>query len=424
MRSFYLLIAMLAGMYIPVSAENILPNFEKGPPTKNNGGCFSRDLMSDSTWRSNPGRPNYFYKGLDFPLQFSGYWPEYAGLSSIGFDSNLIYFGLVCTEGEKACLSVYNRKSKQSYTYKDIPTNYSHDLLVHEKSKRLFIGTTGGLSYATITADGSGMSFKTIVPSGSGKEIHIVTSYGDTVWGMNTRNIFRVIGESVESWYDTASDFNNDGIKTKGFTGAMTVDKNGNCWVVSGKDSVGGPKNIAGFFYRYTVSKGVWEPVSVNGFSSEWGGVSIVDGKNVMWIQTQSGLGRIDLNKEPLSIQVMTWNELGYTSKTDVYMDVGPAGGVMIGTPSYTWEDTAGLGAYYKSIAAPVINGRYIPTIVRGESQFVGVFSLNGRKLSNANSNVPSSGVNLYVRANNGQNIVTKSLGFSANPYRGLNDNR
>ncbi len=425
MRSFYLLLAiMLSGMYIPVSSENIISGFQKGTATNNNIGFFSRDPLFDSTWRSRPGTCDYSCKGVEYPVQMpNNFWPGDVNLSAVAFDSANIYFGFANTGG--ACISIYNRNSKQTRVYGKIPTDFSYDLLVHKKSKRLFVGTTGGLSYANITADGSGMSFKTIVPSGSSKTIHAIASYGDTVWGMNSRNVFRIVGEDITSWADTAADFNDDGFKIAGFTGAMAVDKDGSCWVVAGKDSAGCPKNVAGLFYRYTTSDGKWKPVSVAGFSSEWGGVSVIDGKNVLWIQTQSGLGKIDLNKEPLSIQVMTLNELGYSYKTDFYMDVGPAGGVMIGTPSYTWEDTAGLGAYYKSIAAPVIKGRYVPIIVRGESQFVGIFSLNGRKLSTANSIAPSSGISLYVQASKErQNIVTKSLGFSANPNRGLNGNR
>lgn len=421
MRMYLLLAIILSGMYIPVSSENIISGFEKGPATNNNISFFSRDPIFDSTWRGTPGTSSFFCKGMDYPNYLPiSFWPQEVNLSAIAFDSANIYFGFANTGG--ACVSIYNRNSKQMRTYEKIPTNYSYDLLVHKKSKRLFIGTTGGLSYSNITADGSGMSFKTIIPAGTSKTIHAVASFGDTVWGMNSRSVFRVVGDSVTSWFDTASDFNDDGFKTVGFTGAMAVDKNGDCWIVAGRDSVGQTEVVA-FLYRYRTSEGRWKPVEVAGLSS--GGLSVIDGKNVLWLKTLSGIGKIDLNKEPLSIQSMTFNELGYAKKTDVYMDVGPAGGVMIGTPSYTWEDTTGLGAYYKSVAAPVIKGRYVPTIVRGESQFVGIFSLNGRKLSTANSIAPSSGISLYVQASKErQNIVTKSLGFSANPNRGLNGNR
>ena len=287
--------------------------------------------------------------------------------------------------------------------------------VVMVKDGRLLLGGTGG--FASVALDAAGWpigEWEQKIPRNDYADIrtvYAVASFAGERWAFNSLQILRFKGGQWTSY----SNQTVPALK-RYVSGAM--DKDGNVWVLT-SDGVFVDDGLQCVYemLRFDRATETWQSLPFSDIASY--NRAFVDRNDVMWVDGTDSLSMIDLKKSPMAVEGrMRKNSDNGLYAENLYFSLNPVGGVIIAGGGKTFEDTAGLGAYYASVSA-VRNPLFVrnPSLVRDQGRFVGAFSLHGRMMSNPS--VLSSGNYFQVfRTADGRSNIVRALSLTANPSK------
>lgn len=422
-----LFILLVLGLLVPTGswAENLLSSSNWVMTTADGGRNeysypMSSNPVRDEEWLNLGSRQifvstsgNVELPYVDLPADMPS---GYARVMEFAWDD----FGNVWMSHFKG-VTRYNEKTKAfAHFTMGLGQNRALRVLYNRSNKRLMVGGIDGFASSVINSDGSIVGWEKMIPDGSDQRIHQFGVYGSEIWAQNTNKLYRFVNGTWTS-YSPAD------LGTVAFTGASFVASNGDVWV--GVTDTGFTFSAKYRLAKFDRATGSWKSVAVNGVNDiDPNGVYVggngimsiaIDRNNHMWIAGNWKLMKVeDLSASTLTTRSMEkWYNTDINS-TSIILGLNPAGGLKVSAKKH-FEDTTGLGAYYASTSAVVNPFVRKLSVVGDRGSFVGVFSINGRAMSNPS--VLSAGNYFQVfRSADGRTSVVRTLSLTANPSKNV----